>query len=78
MHDQDDKTHDNRGRQDSVGNGDIEDCNKRDPDNIEDGDHDADALRTEPIEPAKGKLAFLFAGRRLTPGRKRRQCLRII
>src|SRR5262245_5785563 len=51
-----------RDGQDAIGNGNVEECHHRNPDDIEDGNGYADAFGAEPIKPAKRKLALLLAG----------------
>src|SRR5215475_8643137 len=61
MHDRDDETHNDRHSQDSVRNCNIQKCHHGYPDDIEDGDGNADAFGAEPVQPAESKFALLLA-----------------
>ena len=61
MRDRYDEAHDDRRGQDAVGNGNIEECDDRYPDDIEDGNCNADAFRAQPVEPAEREFALLLA-----------------
>ncbi|KAH2775482.1 hypothetical protein KXW38_001984, partial [Aspergillus fumigatus] len=51
-----------RLREDLVGDGDVGKGHDRHPDQIEDGDDDAQALGAEPVQPAEAELAALVRG----------------
>ena len=61
MRDRDHESRKDRQRQDLVGNRDADERDDRHPDQVEHGDHDADALGAEPVEPAEREFALLLA-----------------
>ena len=56
--------------EDAVGHRDVEERDHRHPDDIEHGDHDADAFGAEPVEPAEREFALLLAGEAARAGQK--------
>src|SRR5512139_2855390 len=61
MGDRNDEAGDDRRGQNPVWHRDIEERDDRHPDDVEDGDHNANTFRAEPIEPAKRELPLLIA-----------------
>jgi hypothetical protein len=61
MRDRYDEAHKDWCGEDAIGHRNIEECNHRHPNDIEDGDSNADAFGTEPIEPAESEFALLLA-----------------
>ncbi len=55
------KAHDDRRRQDPVGDRNVEEGDHRHPQDIQDGNRDADTFCAQPVEPAEGELALLLA-----------------
>src|SRR5262245_4205757 len=61
MGDRNNKAHQDRGGEDAVGQGNIEECDHRHPADIEDGDCNANGFGAEPVEPAESEFALLLA-----------------
>src|SRR5215213_9045465 len=49
-----------RHRQNLIWNRDVENDDRRHPDEVEDGNRDPDRFRAEPVEPAKTEFALLL------------------
>src|SRR5476649_2127013 len=62
MSDRDGKGAENWNRQDAIRHRDVEEGDDWHPDDIEDGDDDAEAFGAEPIKPAERKFTLLIAG----------------